>query len=53
MVGSAFVRAQPSRPAGWHDDPQVAGLERWFNGAAWTDMTRDAPNRKDDSCTCC
>lgn len=27
---------------GWHPDPERAGVERWWDGLAWTDFTRDA-----------
>ncbi len=27
-------------PAGWYDDPATPGLERYFDGANWTDRTQ-------------
>ncbi|MFC7310623.1 DUF2510 domain-containing protein [Streptomyces monticola] len=28
-------------PPGWYPDPTVPSLERWWDGAAWTEHTRD------------
>jgi len=33
----------PSIPAGWY--PQGPGIERWWDGTAWTEHTRTAPAR--------
>lgn len=30
-------------PEGWHPDPADARRERWWDGLAWTDYTREAP----------
>lgn len=29
--------------AGWYDDPDRAGVERWWSGTAWSSYTRKAP----------
>lgn len=31
-----------SPPPGWYQDPQDAGLQRYWNGTAWTDQTQPA-----------
>ncbi len=30
--------------AGWYDDPQMPGQQRWFDGTQWTDHTQTAPS---------
>lgn len=32
-------------PAGWYPDPSKANRYRWWDGAAWTDYTQEAPNQ--------
>ena len=29
--------AEPSRPAGWYDDPEIPGVRRYWDGQGWTD----------------
>jgi len=53
MTGSAFAHTKLDRPAGWLVDPQNTSLERWFDGSRWTDLTRQRPPSKVDSCECC
>ncbi len=34
--------------AGWHPDPKGEADERWWNGAAWTNRTRDGEHWADE-----
>ncbi|GLY57606.1 MULTISPECIES: DUF2510 domain-containing protein [Cellulosimicrobium] len=34
-------------PAGWYADAPGSGSERWYDGAAWTDRTRERRARDD------
>ncbi|PZE81726.1 hypothetical protein DEI91_12540 [Curtobacterium sp. MCBD17_032] len=52
-TGSAFDRASRARPAGWHEDPEDPGRQRWFDGSTWTDITRRPPGKRRASCRCC
>ena len=31
---------QSNPPAGWYQNPENDGYERWFNGSSWTDQVR-------------
>lgn len=33
---------QTTAPAGWHPDANAPGTERWWDGQAWTQQTRQA-----------
>lgn len=37
---SAELSAARVPPAGWYPDPSEAGVERWWDGTAWTDKRR-------------
>ena len=30
-------------PAGWYDDPDGTGRQRWYDGTTWTDHYQSAP----------
>jgi hypothetical protein len=30
-------------PAGWYNDPEFPGRQRWFDGNRWTDHYQNAP----------
>lgn len=30
-------------PAGWYDDPDGSGRQRWYDGSIWTDHFQSAP----------
>lgn len=30
-------------PAGWYDDPDGTGRQRWYDGITWTDQYQSAP----------
>lgn len=32
-------------PMGWYDDPVTPGMQRWWDGTAWTDQQRRRPRR--------
>jgi hypothetical protein len=36
-----------SVPPGWYDDPQTAGVRRWWDGWAWTDQLLTPPRPSD------
>ncbi|MDZ8200134.1 DUF2510 domain-containing protein [Microbacterium sp. SSW1-59] len=52
MSGSAFMKVQAARPAGWYPDVRVPGRERWFDGEAWTSLTRGEATSQKRSCSC-
>ena len=31
---------EPTTPPGWYDDPEKPGLERYWDGRAWTEDTQ-------------
>lgn len=35
----------PTTSAGWYDDPDKAGTQRYWNGQNWTDQRQPKPNR--------
>lgn len=36
--------APPAPPAGWYADPDLRGIERWWDGSAWSDKRRNKPS---------
>ncbi|GEM_PF-2608995 len=50
--GSAFMKVETVRPAGWYADSQVPGRERWFDGEAWTSLIRGEVTAEKRSCSC-
>lgn len=41
--GEPPVVAAPRAREGWYPDPELRGVERWWDGAAWTDQRRNTP----------
>ena len=37
------IAAAPAAPAGWYSDADLRGIERWWDGANWTDQRRNIP----------
>lgn len=42
MEAHAKSAPLPLPPAGWYDDPDSSGLERWWSGVGWTEHARPA-----------
>jgi hypothetical protein len=36
--------ASPRPPAGWYDDAELRGIERWWDGTGWTEHRRNRPD---------
>ena len=36
----------PENPAGWYPDPQMAGTQRYWDGARWTEHRAPMPARQ-------
>jgi hypothetical protein len=41
MIGDPGTPS-PSSAAGWYPDPELSGMERYFDGTLWTQQTRPA-----------
>ncbi|GAA1855277.1 DUF2510 domain-containing protein [Microbacterium koreense] len=54
MNGSSFMKVESREPAGWYDDPHGTGMQRWFDGTAWTQVVREVstPRKKPGGCSC-
>lgn len=39
---------EPKAPAGWYDDPDRPGTQRWWNGEKWSERFRPAPGSSPD-----
>ena len=45
----AAIAAPPVPAAGWFPDPHLRGIQRWWDGATWTDNRRNIPEVADQS----